>query len=62
MRGEVQQHYKTVEELQREHNRVPEDEEPPLPPVDDAITLLRREVLQNHVPTAFIVKNWIQEG
>jgi len=61
MKGEVQQHYKTVEELQREQQRPQEDEIPP-PPIDDAITMLRREVLKNHVPTAFIVKNWIQEG
>ncbi len=67
MKGEVKQHYKTVQQLeqeQREQQRqlaMQEPEEPPLP-VDDAITALRREVLTNQVPTAFIVKNWIQEG
>ncbi|WP_457576598.1 flagellar basal-body MS-ring/collar protein FliF [Desulfomarina sp.] len=65
MKGEVKEHYKTVEQLEQEQLRTPEtdeEEEITLPPVDDAITSLRREVLQNHVPTAFIVKNWIQEG
>lgn len=64
MKGEVQQHYKTVEQLEQEQKQMQlpvEPEEPPLP-VDDAITALRREVFQNQVPTAFIVKNWIQEG
>lgn len=67
MKGEVQQHYKTVEQLeqeQREQQRQLAAQEPeePILPVDDAITALRREVLTNQVPTAFIIKNWIQEG
>ncbi len=64
MKGEVKQHYKTVEQLeqeQREQAALEEPEEPPLP-VDDAITALRKEVAKNQVPTAFILKNWIQEG
>lgn len=63
MKGEVQKHYKTVEQLEREQQLVIDEEpvEPPLP-IDDAITALRREVKQNQVPTAFIIKNWIQEG
>lgn len=63
MKGEVKQHYKTVEQLEQEQKAQIEEEpvEPPLP-VDDAITALRREVQQNQIPTAFIVKNWIQEG
>lgn len=63
MKGEIKQHYKTVEQLEQEQRQLIEEEpvEPPLP-VDDAITALRREVLQNQVPTAFILKNWIQEG
>lgn len=63
MRGEVTTHYKTVEQMQQE--QLPEveiePEDPPLP-IDDAITALRREVMRNQVPTAFILKNWIQEG
>ena len=67
MKGEVKEHYKTVEQLeqeQREQQRQLEMQEPeePVLPVDDAITALRREVLTNQVPTAFIIKNWIQEG
>lgn len=64
MRGEVKQHYKTVEELEKEQLQTSEPEEPEEPPlpVDDAITALRRDVMKNHVPTAFILKNWIQEG
>lgn len=64
MKGDVQQYYKTVEELEQEQPvSLPEEtEEVELPPVDDAITALRREVQQNQVPTAFIIKNWIQEG
>jgi len=65
MKGEVKQHYKTVEQLEMEQKQPPqieaEPEEPP-PPVDEAITTLRREVFHNQVPTAFILKNWIQEG
>jgi flagellar M-ring protein FliF len=67
MKGEVKEHYKTVEQLeqeQREQQRQLAMQEPeePILPVDDAITALRREVLTNQVPTAFIIKNWIQEG
>ncbi len=64
MKGEVQQHNKTVQQLEQEQQQrqiAVEPEEPPLP-VDEAITALRREVFQNQVPTAFILKNWIQEG
>jgi flagellar M-ring protein FliF len=63
MKGEVKQHYKTVEQLEQEQRQLIEEEpvEPPLP-VDEAIIAIRREVLQNQVPTAFILKNWIQEG
>ncbi len=64
MKGEVKAHYKTVEQLEREQQQKQievEPEEPPLP-VDEAITALRREVFQNQVPTAYILKNWIQEG
>ncbi len=63
MKSDVQQHYKTVEQLQYEQHLMLNEEpiEPPLP-IDDAITALRKEVRQNQVPTAFIIKNWIQEG
>jgi flagellar M-ring protein FliF len=67
MKGEVKEHYKTVEQLEQEQREqqqqlAMQEPEEPLLPVDDAITALRREVLTNQVPTAFIIKNWIQEG
>ncbi|EKD34215.1 MAG: hypothetical protein ACD_75C02426G0001 [uncultured bacterium] len=63
MKGEVKQHYKTVEQLEQEQRaQIPEEPvEPPLP-VDEAIIALRREVKHNQMPTAYIIKNWIQEG
>lgn len=63
MKSEVKEHYKTVEQLEHEQ-RLLLDEQPVEPqlPIDDAITALRREVNHNQVPTAFIIKNWIQEG
>lgn len=63
MKGEVKQHYKTVKQLELEQKSAFEDQ--PIEssvPVDDAITALRRDVQHNQVPTAFIIKNWIQEG
>ena len=66
MKGEVKEHYKTVEQLEQEQRLLmqQDDTEPEMPdePIDDTITQLRREVNQNQVPTAFIIKNWIQEG
>ncbi len=68
MKGEVKEHYKTVKQLEMEQlkqlqepDRQEEAIEPP-EPLEDALTALRKEVMQNHVPTAFILKNWIQEG
>ena len=65
VRGESEKHYKTVAQLEQEQQKMngngKEGDLPP-PPVDDAITMLRREVMHNQVPAAFIVKNWIQEG
>jgi flagellar M-ring protein FliF len=66
MRGEVTEHYKTVEQLENEQK--PEDEEidnrllQPEPSVDDEIVKIRKDIMQNQVPTAYIIKNWIQEG
>ncbi len=63
MRGDLEQHYKTVEQLEKERlallNQVPE--EPPVP-VDDAVVTLRRDVARDPIPTSYIIKNWIQEG
>ena len=67
MRGEVQQHYKTVNEMEREERASAlgdsdEDENLPPPAIDDEIVRIRKDVHQNQVPTAYIIKNWIQEG
>lgn len=63
VKSDVQQHNKTVNQLEQEQLRLLEAEPvEPMPPIDDAISALRREVHQNQVPTAFILKNWIQEG
>ncbi len=65
MKGETEKHFKTVKQLEQEqsgNDRTEIEEELPPPPVDEAITILKREVMHNQVPTAFIVKNWIQEG
>lgn len=67
MRREVTEHNKTIEELERaalearaeeEQEEVIEEEEI----IPDSIITLRQQIMRNHVPTAFIVKNWIQEG
>ncbi len=72
LKSEVTEHNKTVTELeqaaldiqeakereQREKDIVdmPEDIE------SDSVVVLRNEIMQNHVPTAYIIKNWINEG
>ncbi len=64
MKGEVKEHYKTVEQLENEQRTLRENSKPEeiVPPIEDTITSLRREVMQNQAPTAYILKNWIQEG
>lgn len=63
LRGEVKEHYKTVEQLERERldklNEIAEEE---VIPVDDAVLILRRDIAKDPIPTAYIIKNWIQEG
>ncbi|MDD3815499.1 MAG: flagellar basal-body MS-ring/collar protein FliF [Desulfocapsaceae bacterium] len=64
MKGEVTQHNKTVADLEREQATPPPIEEEPLPEIlpDEMILHLRKEIARNQVPTAYIIKNWIQEG
>jgi flagellar M-ring protein FliF len=64
MKGEVTQHNKTVADLEREQATPLPLVEEPLPeiPPDEMILHLRKEIARNQVPTAYIVKNWIQEG
>lgn len=63
LRGEVKEHYKTVEQLERERlDKMNEEIEDEPIPVDDAVLILRREINKDPIPTAYIIKNWIQEG
>ena len=65
MRGEVQEHYKTVEELEREQTTAPAPQEEAVEEkltTDQQLTQLRRNVIINPTPTAFIIKNWLNEG
>lgn len=63
MKGDVQEHYKTVEELERmtsaDQGQAQEELEDMY---EDPVVTLRKEVMRNQVPTAFIIKNWLQEG
>ena len=73
IKTDVTEHNKTVTELEKaaeelknakekarlEQELSEADEEEIVP--DDIITI-RNKVMKNHVPTAFIIKNWINEG
>ncbi len=56
MREEVTQHFKTVEELEAEQAATATGEV-----VTDPVTLVREQALLNPVPTAYVLKNWINE-
>ncbi|MBU1138694.1 MAG: flagellar M-ring protein FliF [Proteobacteria bacterium] len=67
MKKEVTEHNKTISELERDAleakaaaELVEEIEEEEIIP--DSIITLRQQIMRNHVPTAYIIKNWIQEG
>lgn len=67
MRTEVVQHYKTVKEMEKERlelEKAQYEEEYKEKPLEgeDAVRALRREVNHNPIPTAYIIKNWIQES
>ena len=66
MRGEITEHYKTVEEMERERiellKKQMEEEEAQTITEEDFIINLRKEVMRNPAPTAYIIKNWIQEA
>ncbi len=63
MKGEVKEHYKTVEELEQEQRaaELEAEEEELSEIVEDAAVVLRREVMKDSTPTAYLLKNWIQE-
>ena len=71
MKTEVTDHNKTVTELEqaaldakRAKEMAEQQQEPEVIEefVPDAVITLRHEIMQNHVPTAYIIKNWINEG
>ncbi|MDR3630928.1 MAG: flagellar basal-body MS-ring/collar protein FliF [Desulfocapsaceae bacterium] len=67
MKGEVEEHYKTVEQLEQERleaQRAKEDqkEEEVVEIVEDSIISMRKEILKNPAPSAYIIKSWINEG
>jgi flagellar M-ring protein FliF len=69
MKGEVKQHNKTVEQLQQERlaaqkakEEEREKEEEVIEVIEDTVVTMRKEILRNPVPAAYIIKNWINEG
>ncbi|OQX20567.1 MAG: flagellar M-ring protein FliF [Desulfobulbaceae bacterium A2] len=59
MREEVTQHYKTVEELEAEQAAAATAAGGEV--VTDPVTLVREQAMLNPVPTAYVIKNWINE-
>ena len=67
MKGEVKEHYKTVEQLEQERlaalkAQEAAKEEEVVEIVEDNVVTMRKEILRNPVPSAYIIKNWINEG
>jgi flagellar M-ring protein FliF len=64
MKGEVTHYNKSVADMERAQAEPPPIKEEPLPEIlpDEMILHLRKEITRNQVPTAYIIKNWIQEG
>lgn len=70
MRGEVVAHNKTIAELEQEalesQKAVTEEELEEEPEIEeiipDSIVAMRQKVMQNQIPTAYIIKKWIREG
>lgn len=71
MKGGVTEHNKTVMELEKAALKAEKDKElaelkakyeTSKEIIQDEVMTLRNEVMQNHVPTAYIIKNWINEG
>jgi flagellar M-ring protein FliF len=66
MKGEVQEHYKTVEALQQEQLESEralqiERERDQLRASEDPVSSIRRTVFENPTPSAHILKHWLQE-
>jgi flagellar M-ring protein FliF len=71
MKGGVSKHEETMHELEKTALKAKRDKEiaalkaqyeSPEEIIPDGIMNLRHEVMHNHVPTAYIIKNWINEG
>lgn len=66
MRGEVQDHYKTVETLEEEaaaeRQREIEQQAEVQGPPEDPVAVIRRSVMEDPAPTAHIIKHWLQEA
>jgi len=72
MKSEAIDHNQTVTELEKAVQEVKAAKEKaardaaaaeePVEVVLDAVTSLRNTVMRNHVPTSYIIKNWINEG
>ena len=64
MTGEVTQHNKSLADMEQELAAPPPVVDEPLPeiPPDEMILQLRKEIARNQVPSAYIIKSWIQEG
>ncbi len=71
MKTEVTDHNKTVTDLEqavldmkeaKEDARRGTEDDTDEDIIPDSVITLRNEVMNNHVPTAYIIKNWINEG
>ncbi len=67
LRGEVKEHYKTVEALELEQQQTAkalamEKRKAEELISEDPLVLIRRKVMENPTPAAHIIKNWLQEA
>jgi flagellar M-ring protein FliF len=67
MRGEVREHYKTVDALEQEQRTTElalemENKEAMEKIAEDPLVLLRRNIMEDPTPAAHIIKNWLQEA
>ncbi len=66
MRGDIQEHYKTVEELERERLALEKqqllDEEDEDEGIVDPVITLRKETIADPTPAAHIIKSWLREA
>ena len=67
MKGEMKEHYKTVEQMEQERLDAfkaaeEEKEEENVEVVEESVITMRKEILKNPAPSAYIIKNWINEG